>query len=177
AEQESANCVSVDQKSKMSGTEVQQTREMFNLTVSEAHTYYVGQDGWLVHNAKGFSICADAFLDHILMPELKRDGTVAGGHTIGAMEQLRVKLGLPSTSLTTSVNAKGVTEAKLTLANGNTIVKSIIPDNLVMKVADYASKQKYLPNTPRELKAFGYIWEVKPGMAGGGPTIYPKGTY
>ncbi|GMA14374.1 hypothetical protein E5F05_01880 (plasmid) [Deinococcus metallilatus] len=24
---------------------------MFNLTVSEAHTYYVGQDGWLVHNA------------------------------------------------------------------------------------------------------------------------------
>lgn len=29
---------------------LQQTREMFNLTVSEAHTYYVGQDGWLVHN-------------------------------------------------------------------------------------------------------------------------------
>ncbi|WP_229783579.1 hypothetical protein [Deinococcus sedimenti] len=23
---------------------------MFNLTVSEAHTYYVGNDGWLVHN-------------------------------------------------------------------------------------------------------------------------------
>ncbi|GAA0519848.1 polymorphic toxin-type HINT domain-containing protein [Deinococcus depolymerans] len=32
-------------------TTVQQTREMFNLTVSEAHTYYVGQDGWLAHNA------------------------------------------------------------------------------------------------------------------------------
>ncbi|MBX8465015.1 polymorphic toxin-type HINT domain-containing protein [Deinococcus sp. RIT780] len=31
-------------------TTAQQTREMFNLTVSEAHTYYVGQDGWLVHN-------------------------------------------------------------------------------------------------------------------------------
>ena len=31
-------------------TTVQQTREMFNLTVSEAHTYYVGNDGWLVHN-------------------------------------------------------------------------------------------------------------------------------
>ncbi|MBB5297494.1 hypothetical protein, partial [Deinococcus metallilatus] len=27
-----------------------QTREMFNLTVSEAHTFYVGRDGWLVHN-------------------------------------------------------------------------------------------------------------------------------
>lgn len=24
---------------------------MFNLTVSEAHTFYVGQNGWLVHNA------------------------------------------------------------------------------------------------------------------------------
>lgn len=28
-------------------------QEMFNLTVSEAHTYYVGQQGWLVHNASG----------------------------------------------------------------------------------------------------------------------------
>ncbi|WP_230285589.1 polymorphic toxin-type HINT domain-containing protein [Deinococcus sp. 23YEL01] len=34
-------------------TTVQQTREMFNLTVSEAHTYYVGNDGWLVHNGGG----------------------------------------------------------------------------------------------------------------------------
>ena len=32
---------------------VQQTQEMFNLTVSETHTYYVGQQGWLVHNASG----------------------------------------------------------------------------------------------------------------------------
>ncbi|GAA5534078.1 hypothetical protein Dalu01_02486 [Deinococcus aluminii] len=32
---------------------LQQTREMFNLTVSEAHTFYVGQDGWLVHNQNG----------------------------------------------------------------------------------------------------------------------------
>ena len=32
---------------------VQQTKEMFNLTVDEAHTFYVGQEGWLVHNASG----------------------------------------------------------------------------------------------------------------------------
>ena len=31
-------------------TTVQQTREMFNLTVDEAHTFYVGTQGWLVHN-------------------------------------------------------------------------------------------------------------------------------
>ena len=31
-------------------TTIQQTQEMFNLTVSEAHTFYVGTNGWLVHN-------------------------------------------------------------------------------------------------------------------------------
>jgi Pretoxin HINT domain len=31
----------------------QQTQEMFNLTVSEAHTFYVGNNGWLVHNING----------------------------------------------------------------------------------------------------------------------------
>lgn len=31
-------------------TTVEQTREMFNLTVDEAHTFYVGTAGWLVHN-------------------------------------------------------------------------------------------------------------------------------
>jgi YD repeat-containing protein len=29
----------------------QQTQEMFNLTVDTAHTFYVGSQGWLVHNA------------------------------------------------------------------------------------------------------------------------------
>ena len=29
---------------------VQQTQEMFNLTVETAHTFYVGEKGWLVHN-------------------------------------------------------------------------------------------------------------------------------
>jgi YD repeat-containing protein len=30
---------------------VRQTQTMFNLTVDEAHTFYVGEKGWLVHNA------------------------------------------------------------------------------------------------------------------------------
>ncbi len=29
---------------------VKQTQQMYNLTVSEAHTFFVGADGWLVHN-------------------------------------------------------------------------------------------------------------------------------
>ena len=32
-------------------TTVQETREMFNLTVETAHTFYVGTQGWLAHNA------------------------------------------------------------------------------------------------------------------------------
>ena len=33
-------------------TTLQKTQEMFNLSVAEAHTFYVGQNGWLVHNNK-----------------------------------------------------------------------------------------------------------------------------
>ena len=35
---------------------VQQTQEMFNLTVDTAHTFYVGDKGWLVHNGDGCPI-------------------------------------------------------------------------------------------------------------------------
>jgi filamentous hemagglutinin len=35
---------------------------MFNLTVSEAHTYYVGQEGWLVHNGEGCLVGANRAL-------------------------------------------------------------------------------------------------------------------
>ena len=33
-------------------TTLQKTQEMFNLSVQTAHTFYVGTQGWLVHNAK-----------------------------------------------------------------------------------------------------------------------------
>ncbi|WP_343216600.1 hypothetical protein [Deinococcus aestuarii] len=35
---------------------LQQTREMFNLTVDEAHTFYVGTQGWLVHNCTPYTV-------------------------------------------------------------------------------------------------------------------------
>ncbi|AFD28243.1 YD repeat protein (plasmid) [Deinococcus gobiensis I-0] len=35
---------------------VQQTQEMFNLTVDEAHTFYVGTNEWLVHNCGPISM-------------------------------------------------------------------------------------------------------------------------
>jgi len=37
-------------------TTLQKTREMFNLTVNEAHTFYVGQNGWLVYNCLGTQV-------------------------------------------------------------------------------------------------------------------------
>ena len=39
-------------------TTVQQTREMFNLTVETAHTFYVGTNGWLVHNQSSTALRA-----------------------------------------------------------------------------------------------------------------------
>ncbi|WP_420594231.1 polymorphic toxin-type HINT domain-containing protein [Deinococcus sp.] len=43
---------------------VQQTQQMFNLTVDEAHTFYVGEKGWLVHNVRGAAVRSFAW-DHI----------------------------------------------------------------------------------------------------------------
>ena len=36
--------------------EIEKTsQEMYNLTVDAAHTFYVGEGGWLVHNACGLN--------------------------------------------------------------------------------------------------------------------------
>lgn len=43
---------------------IRKTEEMFNLTVADAHTYYVGTHGWLVHNTGGPMGCRRAV--HIL---------------------------------------------------------------------------------------------------------------
>ncbi len=34
--------------------EVHKTQEMYNLTVDTAHTFYVGEGQWLVHNSCNF---------------------------------------------------------------------------------------------------------------------------
>ena len=54
---------------------VQQTRQMFNLTVDEAHTFYVGTAGWLVHNCPSETATAiasqagkhDSMVKHVLV--------------------------------------------------------------------------------------------------------------
>jgi len=51
---------------------------MFNLTVSEAHTYYVGQDGWLVHNDNGCIVALRGF---------KRADFQAGGDTFSITKE------------------------------------------------------------------------------------------
>ncbi|WP_174366346.1 polymorphic toxin-type HINT domain-containing protein [Deinococcus sp. JMULE3] len=83
-------------------TTVEQTREMFNLTVSEAHTYYVGQDGWLVHNCD----------DHIVLGldkwGLGHTANAVGGRTLMSDPNWRATLieaiADPKTKFTVSID-------------------------------------------------------------------------
>ena len=152
---------------------VQQTKTMYNLTVETAHTFYVGDKGWLVHNAAGVSICPRELLNHILTAAVKSDGSIAGGHTFGALDQLRLEMSLPESALTIATNSRGVEIATLDLGNGVLRPKSIIPNDLVMKITDLVSKRKFSPSTSTEISAFGYKWNVMPGIGGGSPTVYP----
>lgn len=67
-------------------TTVGQTREMFNLFVSEAHTYYVGNDGWLVHNV-GSGGCPylidDSYHPNAVETRISADAAAGGGSKRG----------------------------------------------------------------------------------------------
>ena len=66
-------------------TTVQQTREMFNLTVETAHTFYVGTNGWLVHNAiRTCSTTLQKIKDHIEDVDINTSGKLQGGHVESA---------------------------------------------------------------------------------------------
>lgn len=54
------------------------TQEMFNLTVDTAHTFYVGANGWLAHNAKPCNI-TQTLWDHIFDGHTTSK-TATGGH-------------------------------------------------------------------------------------------------
>ncbi len=60
---------------------------MFNLTVETAHTFYVGQDGWLVHNAGAPSepceLAAEAARDAAGKALGRDHATYAGGYEDG----------------------------------------------------------------------------------------------
>ncbi|GGJ36972.1 hypothetical protein GCM10008938_23750 [Deinococcus roseus] len=50
---------------------IQETRTMYNLEVEEAHTFFVGTQGWLVHNC-GPKTANGATLEHLTEEEIKR---------------------------------------------------------------------------------------------------------
>ena len=58
-------------------TTVQQTQEMFNLTVDEAHTFYVGTNGWLVHNGD----CGEKYVTDLV--DAKGKGHILDGDATG----------------------------------------------------------------------------------------------
>lgn len=56
---------------------------MYNLTVADAHTFFVGDGTWLVHNS-----CSSFFLDgvtltHVFEGEIKASGRAVGFHYAG----------------------------------------------------------------------------------------------
>lgn len=65
---------------------VQQTQEMFNLTVDEAHTFYVGKDGWLVHNC---SILTDSQLTDLARIRAQRLQATNPGNGVSTVLQLQ----------------------------------------------------------------------------------------
>ncbi|GAA5532640.1 polymorphic toxin-type HINT domain-containing protein [Deinococcus aluminii] len=83
---------------------LQQTREMYNLTVDAAHTFYVGRDGWLVHNT---GPC-----DHIVLGldkwGLSHTAEAVGGRTLMSdpnwRETLIKGIADPSTKFTVSID-------------------------------------------------------------------------
>ena len=52
---------------------------MYNLTVDQAHTYFVGDQQWLVHNACPTRAQIQLALDETIQPYLSRIRAVAGG--------------------------------------------------------------------------------------------------
>lgn len=87
---------------------IQKTQDMYNLTVGEAHTYYVGRDGWLVHNC--FSATGRT---HILEGEIKvNEGgvrTAEGWHYAPGADPSKVKI----LKIKRKVNADGVYVAEI----------------------------------------------------------------
>jgi hypothetical protein len=59
---------------------VTETRQMYNLTVDTAHTFYVGEGRWLVHNTDCW--VRDLFDDRAIKHILEGDAT-GGGHRFG----------------------------------------------------------------------------------------------
>ena len=62
---------------------VQQPQVMYNLTVAEAHTFFVGDGQWLVHNHCGLRDASKG------LKALFADGTVRGRSIIGIRSTLR----------------------------------------------------------------------------------------
>jgi|GEM_PF-6259097 len=67
---------------------VQETRTMYNLDVAVADTFFVGTQGWLVHNenSKGLYNCGGLSLDEIA----DRIGAHAGPHFLNDLKRLSI---------------------------------------------------------------------------------------
>ena len=88
-------------------------QRMYNLTVAEAHTFFVGEEQWLVHNCGGkFS---SGKPPHQATVTVTRDGNTVfeDVFTSGSMTPEEAALGFPRSSLATHTENRAVRQVPL----------------------------------------------------------------
>jgi len=127
-----------------------ETRKMYNLEVQSAHTFFVGQNGWLTHNCKlpyGINKSLDDIADRI-----------ANGHALGKHGQKDLKrLGISSAEDLKDAILDGIKRAEnsplgdkvRTLSNGRRGFYD--PENRTVIIIDPKSKDLWtimIPDNP-----------------------------
>jgi hypothetical protein len=131
---------------------------MYNLSVATAHTFFVGEGRWLVHNSCGFS---SGKPPHIAEVTVTRDGeeVFSGVFKSGNMTPEEAALGFPRSSLATHTEARAVRQVPLQ-AGDQMLIKGQYPPCPSCKGA--------MNRTAREAGAdITYTWDDKMWVARG----------
>jgi Pretoxin HINT domain len=138
-------------------------QRMYDLSVNQVHNFFVGENGWLVHN---LDWCMGDLFRHIDQGSLNRNGShLSGAHTLEALDDLGLDYVIS--------NRNGIETATITLPNGQTTVKAIIPEDVNLGDLVLAAAQKDCKGSCR-IYVDGYEFEFKPpAKPGAPPTIYP----
>ena len=98
---------------------------MYNLSVDTAHTFFVGQGAWLVHNCGGFS---SGKPPHVAEVTVTRNGeeVYSGVFKSGNMTPEEAALGFPRSSLATHTEARAVRQVSLQ-AGDSMLIKGQYP--------------------------------------------------
>lgn len=123
---------------------VRQTQEMFNLTVETAHTFYVGTNGWLVHNCNGLKA-----------GQVVEDVSKLGKELANDVDEFF--LALRNFKIYTTVAATEVNGVRYITINGGSMKNK----KLIEELSDLASKKGYrfIDNDKGSMHAERFLYE------------------